>query len=757
MQRLRNAIRKMAAIGTGVAFLGATLTSAVALDLADYPSPFVGDNGVFDESTAIVVGDNAAASDTLGAVDIATNLQFMAKTPVSSGAGTVTVSGGITEDIPIGLGIANTTTFAFDWAIDDSEISSFMDTQVQFQGADYDVHDELVMVTTSPTIETSLSSSDDDYESNVFMEIKKGALYYVLFFDDTINVSKASTDEPLEVNFLGKKLKIVDALFSDDGSGNKFKAYVGSEYFMDVGDVVTISGKKVTLNNVGSDGSVMVDVDGTIGVIPSSLTETVNGIEIRNSETFYEDTKAERAANLVIGEDAEATYINTDPYTGEDEFNPNWKWWIANLGKNLATSLDSNAPQQNVVNESANSGAVIGVYNYFREISSSDSPVGIGECYDLPNNYASVCMDSLTVADDDYLTLTFEYVQYPSLDESKHAGITEANTAIQISTPLDTALKIPANSLDGGAGNNDTKEHKTSTIWVTSDTSTAVDGFHIFYKDKDKNPQIQYGGSFIAKYNASGYETIALVNYKDTKDNNINISLKNHTAASAALLVDVNGDSAAELANDKDNIVMNWTYVAATGFTSLGETAASEEAKELEWGAGKIDIGAKDEDHRTIYGIVIKDPKSNGASDQVVLEIPADQVQANVVIKGSAATVAGGSTSYIPAAITIDTMLSSEVAGAESAHQLILVGGPCANPTVESVSSLGVTCSGWSLSAGEAILKLANNGNNVALLVAGTDAIDTRMAAKVVADYSRYDLKGTEQTVAGTLSSPTLK
>src|SRR3989338_8255626 len=93
MQRLKKSIKKMAAIGTGVAMLGATITGAMALDLADYPAPFVKD-GVYDAANAIVVGARAAASDTLGAVDIATNLQFLSKTCVSgSGSGSTVVSG----------------------------------------------------------------------------------------------------------------------------------------------------------------------------------------------------------------------------------------------------------------------------------------------------------------------------------------------------------------------------------------------------------------------------------------------------------------------------------------------------------------------------------------------------------------------------------------------------------------------------------------------------------------------------------------
>src|SRR3989338_11262765 len=93
MQRLKKSIKKMAAIGTGVAMLGATITGAMALDLAEYPAPFV-KNGVYDAANAIIVGARAAASDTLGAVDVATNLQFLSKTCVSgAGAGSTTVTG----------------------------------------------------------------------------------------------------------------------------------------------------------------------------------------------------------------------------------------------------------------------------------------------------------------------------------------------------------------------------------------------------------------------------------------------------------------------------------------------------------------------------------------------------------------------------------------------------------------------------------------------------------------------------------------
>ncbi|RME53325.1 hypothetical protein D6783_02360, partial [Candidatus Woesearchaeota archaeon] len=59
--------------------VGMTMAGALAYDLADYPTPFI-TNGVFDG--AIVVGEKAATSDVIGAVDIAASLQASATTEV---------------------------------------------------------------------------------------------------------------------------------------------------------------------------------------------------------------------------------------------------------------------------------------------------------------------------------------------------------------------------------------------------------------------------------------------------------------------------------------------------------------------------------------------------------------------------------------------------------------------------------------------------------------------------------------------------
>ena len=181
MQRLKQAIRRVAALGVGVAMLGATVTGAVAqaasLDLANLPEPFVSGEGVYNDDTALVVGSKADVSDTLGVSDVAAKLQFLSKQAVST-SGTVTVSGGVTEDVPIGLGIANSTTVALDFSLEKSDITSFFDGTINFQDEDIEAHDELIFTKTSPSVKIKISLV---FLESSFLNNKFKALLFPLF------------------------------------------------------------------------------------------------------------------------------------------------------------------------------------------------------------------------------------------------------------------------------------------------------------------------------------------------------------------------------------------------------------------------------------------------------------------------------------------------------------------------------------------------------------------------------------------------
>ena len=104
-------------------------------------------------------------------------------------------------------------------------------------------------------------------------------------------------------------------------------------------------------------------------------------------------------------------------------------------------------------------------------------------------------------------------------------------------------------------------------------------------------------------------------------------------------------------------------------------------------------------------------------------------------------------------------MLDTQVTTPAS-YNLILVGGPAVNRL--SAQFLGVTYPAYGeasgLKTGEAVLSLKDNGDKVALIVAGWEGTDTQRAAAVLKNYEAYKgkLTGAEVKVSGTTASPTV-
>src|SRR3989344_1056833 len=337
MQKIKSMIKKVGAISAGAAFLGATLTGALAADLNDYPTPFV-DLTAKKFDYLGVVGVDSAAVDNLGLSDITAGLSAV-KVPGTATGGTVTVSGGVSEDIPIGANIAAANQL--DKSLDDSDVDTLFDGTISFQGSDYDVseHVELgVFSSRNTSVQTGVVGlfPDDDYEDGVVLVSSSDAIKYYYAFDESIQLNKTKSSDPLEIKFLGKTLKVTTI-----DSATKFTANVGSEYYLGIGDSVDVNGKEVKLVDVGSGGNVIVTVDGVQDVVSADTTKTINGLEVKNDDTFYTDTKAERSAWLVVGSDATESYSDGDAYVGEDEDDPVWIWDIGQLNAITSTTVSN--------------------------------------------------------------------------------------------------------------------------------------------------------------------------------------------------------------------------------------------------------------------------------------------------------------------------------------------------------------------------------------------------------------------------------
>src|SRR3989344_5756748 len=140
MQNIKRMIRKVSAISTGAAMLGMSMTGALAAaDLNTYPAPFV-DVNMKKFNYLGVVGTDSASIDNLALTDIATSLSAV-PVPGTSSGGTVTVAGGETDDIPIGLNIVGSNRL--DAELQDDDINNLIDSSISFQGSDYDVSEVL--------------------------------------------------------------------------------------------------------------------------------------------------------------------------------------------------------------------------------------------------------------------------------------------------------------------------------------------------------------------------------------------------------------------------------------------------------------------------------------------------------------------------------------------------------------------------------------------------------------------------------------
>jgi len=89
--------------------------------------------------------------------------------------------------------------------------------------------------------------------------------------------------------------------------------------------------------------------------------------------------------------------------------------------------------------------------------------------------------------------------------------------------------------------------------------------------------------------------------------------------------------------------------------------------------------------------------------------------------------------------------LASEITDI-SAQNIIAIGNPCDNPIVGNF----ISCAEWEYQKGQAMIQLFPNGDNLALVIAGTTVEDTQRAATVLARWEKYALQGDNICVTGT-------
>ena len=295
-------VRKLAAVGAGMAMLGATAMGALAADLNNYPEFLVAD-GTFDGF--VVVGDNAKPVDNLAATDIVAGMRSSSG---DSGSEVVTVDGdsaliGSSADwleLNESVGPISGNNGVIDH-LDDSDLGALADGTLDNAKGSFDYEQRLHFEDAATVVEYA---ENDDNELGLFYLVDDGnqiARYELDFTSDAESDIDASDSNALDdfedktLTVLGRDYTITKARWLTS-NGTEMDLQGGSvAYTLEEGEGVDLSIGDVSyrVENTYTDSTeVILVVNGeSTGKLEDGETTSLqsSGIDIGVSDIQYQD------------------------------------------------------------------------------------------------------------------------------------------------------------------------------------------------------------------------------------------------------------------------------------------------------------------------------------------------------------------------------------------------------------------------------------------------------------------------------------
>jgi len=695
---------------------------ALAVQLKDYPG-FLAETTDTTSSLAayIIIGADAAASDVVGAVNLAlrlAELQYTVETV--PGVPVACIDNCVEREIAIG-----DTNIADDFpstSLKQVHVAYLKDSTIPI-GATYKrYHEEIV-------IPTATASRDyTKFNESVAVDLTNAATpwEYKLVFDEAFNASAAGYGDyyPLTLEIMGQEFGIVSF------GSNSFTAQVGTKATLTWNTPQTIGDYTYTLVNgdtswvsirVEQAGSVIYTVSLTAGeekIIPGT-TLKIKALAIRAS-TITNTIEAD----IIVGEETQKTYTTGDEFPG----NPDWKFDI---------SINPSAPNE------VSAGDYIGVK--YQPDLPTEKYIMPGNKLVSPNDYMEIAHNGYTVSK--YATLTIKPASGVTIYDSTEKVIGDLSGVYGFEITSDNKV------LQNGA-------YQTAYIvFKQQGTSTLKLNATLAYVDPAKGNKAIYYDSKIVATN----DTTAVT------PENLEIPILFDSSKYTLKLL-ANTTNIQDLTNYLPTLYMAGYDTNATAVYGFKSSYFD------------VEIGGvtTDTDVSTVtssitydnYGTKLELIAANAALDQVVFSLPADQVKIKVAV-GKIGEVIEGEQTYrkiapIRTAVAkLDT--DADVAGLKTTSNLILVGGPCVNDLTAELATAGklvdsenntLTCEGWP-GRNFAIISAIDDAfttGKVVIVVAGTRAEDTRAACAVLQKYEDYlsTVTSSQVEITGTITSPTV-
>ena len=812
MQKIKRIVKKIGAISTGAAFLGATLMGAMAADLSTYPDPFVV-NGA--ENNAVII-HSSNGLDSAAAGYVLTGLSGA----VTSTGGTVTnVEGGYKLEYSGNKFNLNDTAYDINTKLSNTQLPVILkkgtyDDDEGTNTAETEYRQELQFTDRgSQSSEKSIwYIYDQNTEDNnkpmgdyIYLSKSSGAFVYVYDFnlDTPLTVANAADLQSTKLSLLGRDFTISSVGFT---TGNVTKlTLLAGDVTQTVATGDTVNG--VTLISVDTNGnSCTVEYGGETITINDGSTKTMTdgtiiGVtKVTPAKAGFSDfCELNIGADKVELENTKEVKVNGDKITGS---------YVKFSGTNFDQFNVSYKPDSKVYLKPGDEfeDPVFGAFKLIFGGIVEDSPEDVifdasGEKVDLTATNKDGDTTTWTVAfanttgngdvmpgadiDEPFIALEGDFVTNTSMAESELSSM----TGIRFLYSFDDRshiLKIT---------NINTLDNKTTFYDETTETEYTEE-----WEGEDGNMQFTFMSNvFTVNFSRGSYRTADatattgvpqhggsndVISFVDINDKGPSYFLRNGgnvtfwanwSGSSSSVSTGSGGggdfpgllnsdpywfsvteiDSGVETNIPLNVVTVNLTYSSTNqeiNFEAVSSLSALVSGATSLKQSEKADTTIKS--GKTLYGTFIEKIIPTGAgTDSITMKMPDEATYAEVWISPMGASV----TTSTEAATGIDLMSEDEVTDV-SMYNAIVVGGPAANKIAADL--LGLTypavAEASGLSEGEAILKMVDNGANVALLAFGWEKDDTARVAKVLQSYDAYSLTGSEASVTGTTANPTV-
>jgi len=257
----------------------------------------------------------------------------------------------------------------YSFIISDRDLEKLYDTEVEFDGEDYDVEETLEV----DGIEIAINNND--YAENVYMVAPKESIMYAVNFAGELKLDDISNEDTLEFKFLGETVEIVE------WDGDEITFFKGSEHTVREGESIALStGKIIEISMISKDyllAKVTCDGSSEQKKIVEGDTREVCDVEIYAKEVLDDDDGTD-IATIVIGEEVESNIKDGDEYDPDD----NWNWIVED--HMIGLILDEN----------------------FDEIDEEYNALAPGSNLCVPNDYVCIIFDGLE--EEDFEDYSFE-------------------------------------------------------------------------------------------------------------------------------------------------------------------------------------------------------------------------------------------------------------------------------------------------------------------------------------------------------------